>query len=135
MLEQIEALEDHSYFRTLPSHDSIGLAKESTGRFTVANELAVNVNATPINPFEVIDAAEQCALAGAACAYENHDFTRSDLKGDISQGVHHAEVLLHPDGLNHDARRQPSPARAEGYPIKPAAHRTIPAWGWLWNNA
>jgi hypothetical protein len=95
-------LEDHSYFRTLPGYNSIGLAHQSAIFLTVANKVTVNVDTTPIYAFEAIDAAKQCALPRTACAYKNHDFTFSDSTAEISQGMHRAEVLLHANGLNHN---------------------------------
>src|SRR5438309_546664 len=67
----------------------------------VADELAVDRQPAGVDLLQVIDAAQERALAGTRGADHAHDFFLGDLQLDTAQHLEPAEALVHRLRLDH----------------------------------
>src|SRR5882762_6680925 len=101
MREQIEVLEDHgcvgSGMRRFPRLQLV----EAAILQTVPDELAIDVYAAGINLLEIVDAADQSALAGTGRTDQAAHLARQHGEVYFGKDLQVAEFLGNPDDLHH----------------------------------
>ena len=101
--EEVEALEDHADRGPLARDLGLAVLDEAAVLLAVADELAVDVDAPGLEGLEVVDAAQQGRLAGAAGAEEDDDFAAGDVDRDAAQDLGAAEALVGVEDAEHGA--------------------------------
>src|ERR1700744_3215584 len=89
---QVEALEHHADFRAQPRDLARG-----------GDTDAVDHNLAAVDLLEPVDAAKQCALAGAAWTADDDDLACLNAEVDIVQHVQRAEVLMDVAEFDHSS--------------------------------
>src|SRR5579872_6756993 len=80
--EEVEALEHHPDRGSLSAHVTVAKLVEFVSLFAIADELAVNREATGIDLLEMIDAPQEGALSRSGRSDDAHDFSGRDLQVD-----------------------------------------------------
>ncbi len=84
MGEQIEALKDHADLGTLACDIPVAIFRQATVAIVITDHVAVDVDMTAVDLLQMIDAAQESALAGTGRA-DNHDhFVFPHFEVDIS---------------------------------------------------
>ena len=82
MREEVELLEDHARVREdLPRLLDVGVLCHAV-LIRVGQELALDLDGARVNRLELVDAAQECALAGAGRSDDREDFAAADLHVD-----------------------------------------------------
>lgn len=86
----------------------------------ITDEIPVDVQATGIDAFEVVDAPEEGRLARSGRADQTGHLAASDLERDALEHLHGAEALADPVGPHHrrvDGRHMRSSPGAPGFGV------------------
>src|SRR6266851_8398323 len=93
--EEVEALEHHPDLRALPAHLVVGKLVQPVAALRVTDQLAVYVEAAGVDLLQVVDAAQERALARTRRADDAHDLLGLDDEVDAAQHLEAAEALVH----------------------------------------
>ena len=99
--EQVEMLEDHPDLRALARDFAFAQFVESVADLAVADELAVDGQATGVDLLEVVDAAQERRLARSRGPEQAHHLTLAHLQRDALQDLEAAEALVYALGVDH----------------------------------
>src|SRR5579864_153187 len=135
MREQVEALEYHADRGALAADVALVHLVETLAAFAIADELAIDVQASGIDPLEMIDAAQERALAGARRSDQAQDLAGGHFEVDTFQHLVAAVALAHRFGAHHRTRARGSVGAVTGAhaTTSPGARafaprNTVPRW-------
>jgi len=101
MGEQVEALEHHADVPALTGDVALRIAYQAAvAAFAIAHGAAVDTNASALDIFEQVDAADKGGLARAGGADQHHHFAPPHLQRDALENLQLAERLLNIQSLN-----------------------------------
>ena len=133
MLEQVEALEHHAGGEALARDLAVGQRIELVADAAEADQLAVDPDGAAVEALELVDAAQERALARAGRADDAQHLAARQLQRDVVDGVQVAEGLAHlprrEDRLAHAAASTGRGARAVFWPL--AKCRSRKCWPML----
>ena len=104
MREEVELLEDHARVReNLPRLGSIGVLCRAV-LIRIGQELALDLDGARVNRLELVDAAQERALARAGRPDDREDLAAADLHIDALEHSEVAERLVDIVHAQHDLR-------------------------------
>src|SRR6185437_3403133 len=95
------ALEDHPDLGPLPRDIALAVLDELAAALPVADQVAVDLDPAGVDLLEVIDAADECRLAGAGRPDDADGLAIRHLERDALQHVEPAETLVDVLGVHH----------------------------------
>ena len=142
--EQVELLKHHADLAPLLRQDCIGHRNHTAIAGAIAEKLAVDAHPTLIRRIEMVEAAQERALAAAAGADDHHHLALAHVQIDAAQHVMIGEILVDAFSLHHQAggvrwrhatappgsgrvSLSAAPARASGPMQSPSARNAPPA--------
>ena len=101
--EEVEALEDDADLGALAGDLGLAVLDEAAVLLAVADERAVDVDVPGVEAFEVVDAAQEGALAGAAGTDDDDDLAAGDVHREAAEDFQLAVALVDVDAADHRA--------------------------------
>src|SRR5690349_16488098 len=102
MREEVEALEDHADLGADARNALLAILHDlAVGRLAVANQLTVYVELALVDLLEVVDAAQEGRLAGAARPDHDDDLALAHAHADAAQHLIVVERLMHVARVHH----------------------------------
>ncbi len=101
MGEEVEPLEDHADLGALLTNLRARKLVQLVTPFLVADEFPIDRQPAGVDLLQMVDAAEEGALAGARGSDDAHDLLRLDFEVDAPQHLQPAEAFVDRLGLDH----------------------------------
>ena len=103
MGEEVEALEDEADFGALAGDLGLSVLDQCPVLLAVADESAVDVDVAEVEAFEVVDTAQEGALAGTTGTDDDDDLAAGDVHSKATEDFDLAVALVDVDAADHRA--------------------------------